>query len=105
MNNDRIAQLLQFINDEPDDPFNIYCLATEYKDEAPEKARHYYLELVTKHPDYLPTYYHLAELYINHNEIAAAEKTLAAGIALATRQNDHLTLRELRSLLNNLEDY
>ncbi len=104
-NNNRIAQLLQFIKDEPGDPFTIYCLATEYKASEPEKALAYYQALIADHPDYLPTYYHLAELYIHKNDLQAAEKTLTAGIRLARKQNDPLALRELRNLQNNLYDY
>ncbi len=65
----------------------------------------YYQELLLNHAKYLPTYYHAAELHINNNEIARAEKVIADGITLAIEQNDQLALRELKNLQNNLLEY
>ena len=105
MNNDRIKHLLKFLEEDPSDPFNIYCLANEYKNIDPSKAMVYYLDLLANHSKYLPTYYHLAELYINNGKIEPAESVITDGIALALEQNDQLALRELRNLQNNLFDY
>ena len=105
MNNERLTHLLQFLQEDPDDPFNIYCLANEYKNNDPAKAMEYYQDLLDNHAKYLPTYYHVAELHINNNEITQAEKVIAGGIALAIEQNDQLALRELRNLQNNLLEY
>jgi len=105
MNNERLEHLLQFLKEDPKDPFNIYCLANEYKNNDPKKAMSYYQELLQDHPKYLATYYHAAELYINNNDIEKAEKVIAEGIVLALEQGDQLALRELRNLQNNLFDY
>lgn len=105
MNNKRIEQLLSFYADEPGDPFNIYCLATEYKEHDLAKAWEYYTELLEKHPGYLPTYYHAAEVLIERDEIDRAEEVIDKGIELAMEQKNQLALRELRNLLNNLLDY
>ena len=105
MNNERLIQLLEFLQEDPNDPFNIYCLANEYKNNDPAKAMEYYQDLLLNHNEYLPTYYHAAELHINNNEITQAEKVIADGIVLAIKQNDQLALRELRNLQNNLFDY
>jgi len=53
MNNERIARLLQFIEEDPHDPFNLYCLATEYKEHNPEKALEYYRQLLSGQGDSL----------------------------------------------------
>jgi hypothetical protein len=105
MNNERLTQLLKFLKEDPDDPFNIYCLANEYKNNDPVKAMNYYQNLLDNHANYLPTYYHMAELHINNNEIEQAAKVIAGGITLAIEQNDQLALRELRNLQNNLLEY
>ena len=105
MNNERLTQLLQFLQDDPNDPFNIYCLANEYKNSDATKAMDYYQDLLLNHPKYLPTYYHTAELHINNDEIVPAEKVITKGIELAIEQKDTLALRELRNLQNNLLDY
>ena len=105
MNNERLEHLLQFLKEDPNDPFNIYCLANEYKNSNAAEAFKYYGELLLNHPKYLPTYYHAAELHINNNNIDKAEKVIADGIDLAIEQSDQLALRELRNLQNNLFDY
>ena len=105
MNKARIEQLLTFYKEDPDDPFNIYCLGTEYKEYDPAKAMVYYSKLLKEHPEYLATYYHAAELLIERDEIDGAEKIIDRGIELAQAQNNPLALRELRNLLNNLLDY
>ena len=105
MNNDRLEQLRQFYQDDPKDPFNLYCLANEYKNHDPDRALEYYLKLLKDHPKYLPTYYHTAELYVDNDEIDLAEKVIDDGIELALEQNDTLALRELRNKLDDLMDY
>jgi hypothetical protein len=105
MNTDRLEQLKQYLIEEPDDPFNIYCLANEYKNHNHEKALEYYNELLNNHSKYLPTYYHSAELYITLNELNKAEKIIKNGILLATEQADQLALRELKNLQNNLFEF
>ena len=105
MNKDRIEQLLAFYQEDPKDPFNIYCLATEHKEDDPEKAWSYYSRLLQDLPDYLATYYHAAELLIDKDQIDEAEAIIDKGIEIALAQNNQLALRELRNLLNNLLDY
>lgn len=105
MNKERIEQLLTFYKDDPRDPFNIYCLATEYKEYDSAKAWEYYSHLLKHHPDYLATYYHAAEILIEQDEIDQAEEIIDKGIELALAQKNQLALRELRNLLNNLLDY
>lgn len=105
MNKERINQLIAFYDEDPSDPFNIYCLATEYKEHDQNKAWQYYTTLLNDHPEYLATYYHAAEILIDRDEIDEAEKIIDKGIELAIAQSNQLALRELRNLLNNLLDY
>ena len=51
MNHSRLNQLLEFYKEDPNDPFNIYALATEYKSIDPEKALTYFELLIENHPD------------------------------------------------------
>ena len=97
MNNDRLALLLQYYDEDPGDPFNLYALATEYKKEEPLKALSYFERLVEKHPDYVPTYYHLALLYIDLGEAEKAKKVFEKGIEKATAMKESMLLRELKS--------
>ncbi|MDH5366807.1 MAG: tetratricopeptide repeat protein [Cyclobacteriaceae bacterium] len=100
MDNNRLDLLFQFLKEEPNDPFNIYAVATEYKNTFPEKALKYYEELLEKHPEYLPTYYHAAEVYIELNIKEKIEITYKKGIALAQQLNEPLPLRELQNAYN-----
>ena len=97
MSTDRLDALLGFLQETPDDPFTLYAVATEYRQEHPQKALSYYEKLLSEHPQYVPTYYHAAQLYVDLNQSERAEQTYQKGITEAERQNDALALRELRS--------
>ena len=97
MNHSRLNQLLEFYKEEPNDPFNIYALATEYKPIDPEKALTYFELLIENHPDYVATYYHLAHLYLELEKEEEAKITFENGIEKATINNENLMLRELKS--------
>ncbi len=102
MNSQRLELLQEYLKNDPDDPFNLYAIATEYRDEAPEKALEYYDKLLNEHPDYLPTYYHAANLYVDLDLRDKAEKVFNKGIELARQQDNKLTLRELQNALDEL---
>lgn len=97
MNQDRLEQLLLFYKEEPNEPFNIYALANEYKSLDLEKALKYFQILVQKHPDYIATYYHLAHLFIDLNQEEFAKETFEKGIEIAIKNNESFALRELKS--------
>ncbi|MBL3655666.1 tetratricopeptide repeat protein [Fulvivirga sediminis] len=101
MNSPRINQLLKFLKEDPNDPFTLYALATEYRNSDTQKALEYYDILLSQHPDYLPTYYHAANLLIELNEQDRAESIFVKGIELAKSQNNSLLLRELQNAYNN----
>lgn len=92
----RIEQLHQFIAEDPSDPFPRYALALEYLHHQPDQARKCFEELLERFPDYLPGYYPAAHLYIDLEEADEAERIFQAGIALARKQGDAKTERELR---------
>lgn len=104
MNNDRIQQLIRFVQEEPGDPFNVYALAMEFVNGQPEQARPYFDQLLTDHPDYLPTYYHAAALYADLDERGRAGELYAKGIELARAQNNQRTLLELQRAQQAFED-
>ena len=90
------------MEEEPDDPFNYYAMATELIGHEPEKAKEYFDLLLTRHADYLPTYYHAAQLYADLDEYEKAEEIYKKGIALATTQQNHKTLSELNTAYQNM---
>ncbi len=102
MINERLTNLESFLKSEPEDPFNWYAVAMEYKSIDIAKTKYHIDYLLSHFPDYLATYYQAAELLIGASEKDEAEKILGKGIQLAKVQKDNNTLRELQNLLNNL---
>lgn len=100
MNNSRIKILLQYLKDEPNDPFNIYALAMEYIQVNPSKSKVYFEELLDQHPDYLATYHHAAALFAEEGDKKKAENIYLKGIALAENQKNSHALRELKNAYN-----
>ena len=100
MNSSRLEQLKAFLEKDPNDPFILYAIATEYRNESPEKSRKYYEGLLKNHPEYLATYYHAAILFAEFGDDELAEQTFKKGIALAQNQGNDLSLRELQNAYN-----
>ena len=101
MHAERISQLKKFLEDDPNDPFLLYALATEYVKEAPHTALTYFEQLLQDHPDYVPTYYHAAALYSELDLQEKAEVTYQTGIEKAEEVNDSHALRELKTAYTN----
>lgn len=101
MNENRLNLLKKYYEEDPNDPFNIYAIAIEYKNFNNEKAKEYFRILLEKHPDYLPTYFHAAELYAETGDKGLAENIFTKGIELAKKQNNLKTLHELQTSYNN----
>ena len=100
MNDLRLKQLIEFYNEDPNDPFIIYALANEYKSFNPKKALYYFELLLKKFPNYVPTYYHLAQLYLILGNDDLAKSIFESGISIATKMNDDLALREIKNAYN-----
>lgn len=100
MNSERLKQLFDFLKDDPNDSFTLYAIATEYNTEDHGNARKYFEILLKDHPKYLPTYYHVANLYADLGEHQLAEATYKKGIDLALEQSNSLAHRELQNAYN-----
>ena len=98
---DRIAQLEAFLKEDPDDPFNTYALALEYAKLDVQKAHDLFDQLITAHPNYLPTYYPYAHLLIDLREDDKAGRVFMQGIEIAKRNNNQKTLKELTGAYDN----
>lgn len=102
MNSQRIEQLKKMMQEEPNDPFYVYAFALEHLLTNKPEARRLMLQVASNHPNYLPVYYQLATLYLETDEVSAAETILEKGISLAREQKNAKALHELQNLLNNL---
>ena len=97
MSQARLKQLLEFYSEDPEDPFNIYALATEYRNSDPQKALEYFELLINNHSNYIATYYHLAHLYLDIGAEEKAKHTFEIGMDIAKANNENFALRELKS--------
>jgi Tfp pilus assembly protein PilF len=98
----RLDQLLEFLEQDPEDTFVIYGLALEYLNIDIKQAKVYFDLLLEKYSDYLPTYYHAAKLYETLENNKKAIELYEKGIELSTKQNNMHSKRELQNALNLL---
>jgi tetratricopeptide (TPR) repeat protein len=97
---DRIDVLLQFLRDDPDEPFTRFALAQEYRKKGnPEEALRYFEALAADRPDYVGTYYHLGKLYQELGRRDDAVQTYRTGIGQAAAANDFHARSELQGAL------
>ena len=98
----RLAQLIKFYEEDPNDAFNIYGLALEYLKSDVKKSDELFDKLLTTTPSYLPAYYQAAKL---KEELGSKETALSiykSGMELAEKTNDRKTFQELQSAYNEL---
>jgi tetratricopeptide (TPR) repeat protein len=101
MQNTRLNKLLEFLDNDPNDSFILYALATEYNSlNDIEKAFNYYLKLVNEHPNYVGTYYHLGKLYEKQGEKDKAIDIYQKGMLIARFKRDMHALSELQGAYN-----
>ena len=103
MNSVRIKMLEQFIADDPKDPFNHYALALELMKSDKDQAKKIFDLLISTHPEYVPSYYQAACLYLELEMKDEATKIIEQGIREAKKQTNLKAANELRSLLDEME--
>ena len=102
----RLEKLLEFIKNEPEDPFLKYALATEYlRINQTDKALEYYEDLVNNHRSYVGTYYHLGKLYEALDRKQDAISTYETGMLVTREQRDNHAFSELQGVYNALTGY
>lgn len=101
----KIKRLARYIKKNPDDSFSKFALALEFlKQDAFEKARILFEDILRNDPDYVGVYYHLAKLYEMMDELNKARDLYNRGIEVASRQeNTGRTTSELQEALAELE--
>ncbi|AFK05096.1 hypothetical protein Emtol_3971 [Emticicia oligotrophica DSM 17448] len=96
MQEERLKILLKYLEEEPNEPFNIYAIAMEYINRDIQKAKYYLEILLNEHPDYIPTYYHAAAVYVELEDYIKAEQTYLLGIEKAHQQQSKKAYDELK---------
>lgn len=96
MQEERLKILLQYLEEEPNEPFNIYGVAMEYLNSNPGKALFYLEKLLKEHPEYVPTYYHAAALYFESEQFERADEVYKKGIEIAHQKQNLKAYDELK---------
>ena len=104
MNLSRLDQLLNLLQDSPEDEFLLYAVAKEYEGlgQSPE-ALGRYRDLQEKYPKYVATYYHYAKLLEKEERYQKALQIYEQGMAVAREIGDQHALGELANAKQNLE--
>jgi Tfp pilus assembly protein PilF len=102
MSQNRIEQLLKFLQEDPNDPFTIYALATEYRNSDKQKAMAYYEQLLAEHENYVGTYYHAAKLYEEFGQNDKAESIYKKGMLISRQEGNMHAFSELQQAYNKM---
>ena len=95
---------MQFVAQNPRDPFPRYGLAMELKNAGRlEDAERAFAELVGGFPDYTPAYLHAGNVLVAQGKRTAAAEIYKAGIAACGRKRDSHAQGELEAALTALE--
>ena len=101
---DRLNILLQYHEEDPDDNFIRFALASEYVKVGDDHTARVWFEALRDHdPDYVGTYYHLGKLYERLGEKQQALETYRTGADIATKLSDFHARSELQSALLEAE--
>jgi Tfp pilus assembly protein PilF len=100
---DRITQLKEFLQANPGDNFLKHALALEYiKIGDDSTARSIFEEILTRDPNYIGSYYHLAKLFERTGDTNAAIEWYEKGMEAAKKAGDKHAYGELRSAYEEL---
>ncbi len=98
MQNNRLLRLLEFLDNDPNDPFILYALATEYNVQGNiEKALFYFEKLSSEHENYVGTYYHYAKLLDKLENREKAIEIYKKGIEIAEKLGNRHAWSELKA--------
>ncbi|PVY39104.1 tetratricopeptide repeat protein [Pontibacter virosus] len=100
MSQNRLEQLFQFYEEDPNDPFTIYAIATELRGSDPQKAMDFYEKLLSEHERYVGTYYHAASLYAESGQPEKAEQTYKKGMLISRQEGNMHAFAELQQAYN-----
>lgn len=102
---DRVSQLKQFLEIEPDDSFLQHALALEYVKAGDDKAAQILFErLLGREPSYVGSYYHLAKIHERAANIPLAIEWYEKGMKAAAEERNVHALNELRAAHENLTE-
>jgi len=100
----KLESLQEFVAASPDEPLPRYALALELRSLGRhDEATATFQELITRRPEYVPSYLMLGQTLIAMGKSAEARPVLEAGIEAAAKAGDRHALGELQEALEALE--
>jgi Tfp pilus assembly protein PilF len=100
---EKIEKLKTFLDNSPEDPFLKHALALEYIKLGNESlARQLFLEILTRDPAYIGTYYHLGRLMERAGETENARSWYEKGMVAAKHAGDLHVYNELQAAYEDL---
>ncbi len=105
MNQNRIQQLLELINEDPNDAFLHYALGLEYLAENNlHQAQQSFEKSLSLNPHYIPAYYQLGMLFYNLNHSEESLHFLKKGLEIAQQKKQLKDIAEFQSAITNIEN-
>jgi tetratricopeptide (TPR) repeat protein len=102
----RLRALLNFLVEDPEDPFLRFALASEYvKRDQLQEALKIFSKLIADEPGYVGTYFHLGKLLEKMQRLDEAIAVYRDGIDAATSASDTHAKAELQSALLEAEGF
>lgn len=98
---DRIQLLKNFIEEEPDNPFNYYALGLEWMEKDPAESVQMFDFVLERFPNYLPVYFPSAQFFFGLEDFEKAKKIFEKGIELAIELKEEKALKELKNAYQN----
>lgn len=101
---DRINRLKQFLEKEPNDQFLNHALGLEFiKAGDIQNGIDRFKKILDNDPNYIPSYYHLADALIQLNLREEAKNTYLKGMEVCKHASDMHAYNELKGAFDNLE--
>ncbi|MDA0315558.1 MAG: tetratricopeptide repeat protein [Bacteroidetes bacterium] len=101
LNLDRIELLKGYCIEEPQNPFNYYALALEFREFEKAAAADLFNYVVTNFPNYLPVFFPAAHFFFENGDLIKAKKIFESGIELADTLQDEKAKKELTNAYQN----
>jgi predicted Zn-dependent protease len=102
---EKIEKLRSFLSNSPEDPFLNHALALEYiKMGNDTEAKRLFLNILTRDPSYIGSYYHLARLLERAGETENAKACYEKGMIAAKHSGDNHAFNELQAAYEDLID-
>jgi predicted Zn-dependent protease len=102
---EKIEKLKSFLIQSPQDPFLSHALALEYvKAGNIAEAKKLFLDVLTRDPSYIGSYYHLAKLFESSGDTESAKQWYEKGMVVSKVAGDQKTFHELEAALEDLTE-